>query len=149
MFKAFREFISRGNVVELAVGIIIGAAFGAIVTSLVSDVVMPPLGLVLGEMDFKDFFVVLRDGTPEGPYATLNDAKAAGAVTLNYGAFVTNIIGFLIIALAIFMLVKGMNRLYRKQSAPATPTRDCPYCLSKVPLKATRCAHCTQELPPA
>jgi large conductance mechanosensitive channel len=149
MFKAFREFISRGNVVELAVGIIIGAAFGSIVTSLVSDVVMPPLGLVLGEMDFKDFFVVLRDGTPEGPYATLADARNAGAVTLNYGAFITSVLSFLIVALAVFILVKGMNRLYRKQSAPASPTRDCPYCLSKVPLGATRCAHCTSELPPA
>jgi large conductance mechanosensitive channel len=149
MFKAFREFISRGNVVELAVGIIIGAAFGSIVTSLVSDVVMPPLGLVLGEMDFKDFFAVLRDGTPEGPYATLADARNAGAVTLNYGAFITSVLSFLIVALAVFILVKGMNRLYRKQSAPSTPTRDCPYCLSKVPLGATRCAHCTSELPPA
>ncbi len=149
MLKEFKEFAMRGNVMDMAVGIIIGAAFGAIVTSLVGDVLMPPIGLLLGNVDFSNLFVVLKDGaTVAGPYHSLADAKTAGAVTINYGLFINHIISFIIVAFAVFMLIRGMNRLQRKQeAAPAEPTtKDCPYCLSAVPIKATKCAHCTSEL---
>ena len=147
MLKEFREFIMRGNVLDLAVGVIIGAAFGGVVTSLVNDVIMPPIGLGLGQVDFKDLFVLLKEGTTLGPYATVAAAKAAGAVTLNWGAFVNTVINFLIVGFAIFMVVRVANRLNRKPApAPAAATMECPYCLSSVPLKATRCPHCTSEL---
>jgi len=147
MLKEFREFILRGNVLDLAVGVIIGAAFGGVVTSLVNDVIMPPIGLGLGQVDFKDLFVLLKEGTTPGPYASVAAAKAAGAVTLNYGAFVNTVINFLIVGFAIFLVVRGANKLHRKAEAAPPPTaKDCPYCLSSVPLKATRCAHCTSEL---
>jgi large conductance mechanosensitive channel len=149
MLKEFKEFAMRGNVVDMAVGIIIGAAFGTIVQSLVADVIMPPIGLLLGNVDFADFFVVLKGGTPAGPYASLARAKAAGAVSLNYGLFVTTIISFVIIAFAVFLLIRGINKLKRKEEAP-TPepdNKECPFCLSKVPVKATKCAFCTSELP--
>ena len=147
MLKEFREFIMRGNVVDLAVGVIIGASFGTIVTSLVNDVIMPPIGLALGNVDFSDLFVVLRAGSAPGPYPTLAAAKAAGAVTLNYGAFVTTVVSFLIVAFVVFLLVRAVNRLRREQ--PAAPsTRECPLCLSSIPLKATRCAHCTSDVKP-
>jgi large conductance mechanosensitive channel len=148
MFKEFREFAMRGNVVDMAVGIIIGAAFGTIVTSLVNDVIMPPIGLLLGNVDFSNLFIVLRDGKTPGPYMTLANAKAASAVTLNYGLFFNAIISFIIVAWAIFMLIKNMNRLKKKEeAAPAVPTKkDCPYCLSSIPIKATRCPACTSEL---
>ena len=147
--KEFREFAMRGNVVDMAVGIIIGAAFGAIVKSLVADVIMPPIGLILGNVDFSNLFVVLKDGAAlAGPYASLIDAQKAGAVTINYGLFANSVISFLIVALAVFMLVRGINQLKRKEEvAPAT--KDCPHCLSKVAIKATRCAFCTSELKPA
>ncbi|MDH4258211.1 MAG: large conductance mechanosensitive channel protein MscL [Candidatus Aminicenantes bacterium] len=148
MFKEFKEFAMRGNVLDMAVGIIIGVAFGAIVNSLVADVIMPPIGLALGNVDFSNLFIVLKAGGTAGPYASLAAAKQAGAVTLNYGFFINTIINFIIVAFAVFLLVKGINRLRRKQAAlPAEPTtKQCPYCLSTVSIKATRCAFCTSEL---
>jgi large conductance mechanosensitive channel len=148
MLKEFREFAMRGNVVDMAVGIIIGAAFGAIVKSLVDDVIMPPIGLLLGSVDFSDLFVTLKQGAAAGPYATLELAKKAGAVTLSYGAFFNTIISFLIVAFSVFMLVKGMNKLKRQQEAAAAAptTKECPHCLSAIPIKATKCAHCTSNL---
>ena len=151
MWKEFKEFVLRGNVIDLAIGIVIGAAFGAIVKSLVEDVIMPPIGLLLGGIDFANIFAVLKNGTPAGPYAALADAKAAGAVTMNFGVFINTLISFLIIAFVIFLLVRSINRMRRKpeQPAPAPDTKACPFCLSTIPIKATRCAHCTSELPPA
>ena len=138
----------RGNVVDMAVGIIIGAAFGTIVKSVVDDVIMPPIGLLLGNVDFSDLFITLKQGAAAGAYATLELAKKAGAVTLNYGAFFNTIISFLIVAFSVFLLVKGMNNLKRQQEAPpaAPTTKDCPHCLSTIPIKATKCAHCTSQL---
>jgi large conductance mechanosensitive channel len=147
MVKEFREFAMRGNVVDLAVGIVIGAAFGKIVTSFVSDILMPPLGLVLGRVDFSSLFLNLS-GTH---YASLAEAKAAGAATLNYGLFINTIIDFVIVALAIFVLVKQVNRLTRKPAEAPKPvtTKECPYCVSTIPLRATRCPSCTSSLQPA
>ena len=141
MLKEFREFAMRGNVVDLAVGVIIGAAFGKIVSSLVNDIIMPPLGLILGRVDFSNLFVDLSGKS----YGSLSAAKAAGAPTLNYGVFINNIIDFVIVAFAVFLLVRGINRLYPKPVAPTT-TRPCPYCLTAVPLAATRCPACTSEI---
>ena len=149
MLKEFKEFAMRGNVVDMAVGIIIGAAFGTIVKSVVDDVIMPPIGLLLGNVDFADLFITLKQGAvAAGPYATLELAKKAGAVTLNYGAFFNTIISFLIVAFFVFLLVKGMNKLKREQEAPpaAPTTKECPHCLSTIPIKATKCAHCTSGL---
>ena len=143
MWQEFRQFIMRGNVVDLAVGVIIGAAFGRIVSSLVSDIIMPPLGLITGQVDFSSLFVNLSSKH----YNTLAEAKAAGAPTLNYGMFINNVIDFLIVAFAVFLLVRGINRLYRKP-AEAPTTQPCPYCLTAVPLKATRCPACTSQLEP-
>jgi large conductance mechanosensitive channel len=149
MLKEFKEFVLRGNVVDMAVGIIIGAAFGTIVTSLVNDVIMPPIGLLLGGVDFTDLFMLLKAGSPAAPYASLADAQAAGAVTINYGLFFNAVVSFLIVALVMFLLIRSINRLRREEEAPpAEPTtKECPYCLSTIPIKATRCAHCTSELP--
>jgi large conductance mechanosensitive channel len=148
VIKEFKEFIMRGNVMDMAVGIIIGAAFGGIVGSLVNDVIMPPIGLLLGKVDFANLFAVLKPGATPGPYASVAAAKAAGAVTLNFGLFINTIINFIIVGFAIFLLVKGVNQLKRQKPAPAAAptTRDCPYCFSAVPIKATRCPHCTSEL---
>jgi large conductance mechanosensitive channel len=148
MFKEFKKFVMRGNVLDMAVGIVIGAAFGAIVGSFVADVLMPPIGLLLGNVDFSNLFVVLKDGAAgAAPFASLADAKAAGAVTLNYGMFINTIISFLIIAVAIFIVVRSVNKMKAKEEAPAVPTtKDCPFCFSKVSLKATRCPFCTSEL---
>lgn len=148
MLKEFKEFAMRGNVIDMAVGIIIGAAFGAIVTSLVSDIILPPIGLLLGNVDFSNLFVVLKHGKVPGPYTSLAEAKAAGAVSFNYGMFVNTIISFLIVAFAIFLLIRGINKLKRlEQAPPSVPaTKDCPYCFSTIPIKATRCPHCTSEL---
>lgn len=147
MFKEFRQFILRGNVLDLAVGIIIGAAFGGIVTSFVNDVIMPPIGLALGQVDFKDLYILLKEGSTAAPYATLDAAKEAGAVTLNYGAFVNTMINFLIVGFAIFLVIRAANRMMpRPAPAPPPATKDCPFCLSAVALKATRCPHCTSEL---
>jgi large conductance mechanosensitive channel len=148
MLKEFKEFAMRGNVVDMAVGIIIGAAFGTIVKSLVSDIIMPPIGLLLGNVDFTNFFAVLREGTAAGPYASLADAQKAGAVTINYGVFANTIISFVIVAFAVFLLIRSINRLKRQEEAPPEEptTKDCPYCLSPIPIKATRCPNCTSEL---
>jgi large conductance mechanosensitive channel len=149
MFKEFKEFAMRGNVVDMAVGIIIGGAFGTIVKSLVSDVLMPPIGLLLGGVDFANFFAVLKDGaeTP-GPYLALADAQAAGAVTINYGVFFNAMISFLIVAFAVFLLIRGINNLKREEEKPpAEPTtKDCEYCCTSIPIKATRCPNCTGTL---
>jgi large conductance mechanosensitive channel len=138
----------RGNVIDMAVGIIIGAAFGTIIATLVSDVLMPPIGLLLGNVDFSNLFIVLKEGKIAGPYATVAAAKEAGAVTLNYGLFLNTVINFLIVAFAIFFLIRSINALKKKEVAPpAVPTtKDCPHCLSAIPIKATRCGHCTSEL---
>ncbi|HUU63342.1 MAG TPA: large-conductance mechanosensitive channel protein MscL [Dehalococcoidia bacterium] len=147
MRKDFKEFIMRGNVVDMAVGIIIGAAFGVIVTSFVADIIMPPIGLALGNVDFSNLFAVLQEGDPLGPYASLADARAAGAVTINYGVFIMAIISFLIIAFAVFLLVRYINKMRRGAEVPEPEnTKDCPYCLSKIAIEAKRCAYCTSEL---
>ena len=148
MLKEFKEFAMRGNVVDMAVGIIIGAAFGTIVKSLVDDVIMPPIGLLLGNVDFSNLFITLKQGAAAGPYATLEIAKKAGAVTLSYGAFFNTVISFIIVAFSVFLLVKGMNKLKRQQEAPAAApaTKACPHCLSTIPIKASKCAHCTSQL---
>ena len=146
MLKDFKTFILRGNVLDLAVGVIIGAAFGTIVKSLVDDVLMPPIGFALGNVDFKDLFLVLNEGTKApAPYATLADAQAAGAVTVNYGQFINAVIAFLIVALAIFFVVRMANRFMPPAPAAAT-TKDCPECGMAIPLVARRCPHCTTTL---
>jgi len=148
MLKEFKEFAMRGNVVDMAVGIIIGAAFGTIIASPVSEVLMTPIGLLLGNVDFSNLFLVLKEGKIVGPYATVAAAKGAGAVTLNYRLFVNTVVNFLIVAFAIFFLIRGMNSMKKKEEAPpaAPTTKECPHCLSTIPIKATRCGHCTSEL---
>jgi large conductance mechanosensitive channel len=148
MLKEFKEFAMKGSVVDMAVGIIIGAAFGTIVKSLVADVIMPPIGLALGNVDFTNLFVVLKEGATAGPYASLADAKEAGAVTVNYGAFINTVISFLIVAFAVFLLIRNINRMKREEEAPPPEptTKECPHCLSEIPIKATKCAHCTSEI---
>jgi large conductance mechanosensitive channel len=148
MFKDFKEFAMRGNVVDMAVGIVIGAAFATIVKSLVSDVIMPPIGLLLGGVDFSNLFFIIKEGSTAGPFSTLAEAQGAGAVSINYGLFINTVISFLIVALAIFMVVKGMNRLKKQEeAAPAEPTtKECPHCFTTIPIKATRCPNCTSEL---
>lgn len=148
MVKEFKEFAMRGNVVDMAVGIIIGAAFGTIVASLVADILMPPIGLLLGGVDFSNLFITIKEGATAGPFSTLAEAQKAGAVTINYGTFVNKIVSFIIVAIAIFMVVKGMNSLKKKEEAPpAVPTtKDCFFCFTAIPIKATRCPHCTSDL---
>ena len=148
MLKEFKEFAMRGNVVDMAVGIIIGAAFGTIVNSLVADVIMPPIGLLLGNIDFSNLFLVLKQGKVPGPYESLAAAKAAGAVSINYGFFINTVITFLIVAFAVFLLIRGINKMKKQEAAPppVPTTKECPYCLSTIPIKATRCGHCTSEL---
>ena len=140
MYKEFKEFVMRGNVVDLAIGVVIGVALGKIVTSFVEDILMPPIGLALGNVDFSNLFINLSGKD----YPSIAAAKAAGAATLNYGIFINNIINFLIIAFVIFLLIRQINRMQKPAAAPAT--KDCPHCLSTVPAKATKCAHCTSEL---
>jgi large conductance mechanosensitive channel len=149
MFKDFKEFAMRGNVVDMAVGIVIGAAFGTIVKSFVDDVLMPPIGLLLGNVDFNNLFIMLKEGTKAaGPYTSLAAAKAAGAVTLNWGIFINTIISFIIIAFAVFLVIKGINRMKREEEAlPAeVSTKECPFCFSAIPIQASRCPHCTSQL---
>ncbi len=149
MFKEFREFAVRGNVIDMAVGIIIGVAFGGIVQSLVKDVLMPPIGLILGDVDFTDLFILLREGVEPGPYATLEAASAAGAVTINYGIFVNALISFTIVAFAVFLLVRYMNRLQRpvEEAGPVVPAAKlCEHCATEIPVAARRCPNCTSEL---
>jgi large conductance mechanosensitive channel len=146
MWKEFKNFVMRGNVIDLAVAVVIGAAFGAVVKSLVDDIIMPPIGVLLGGVDFANLFVVLKGGS----FASLADAKAAGAATINYGVFINTIITFLIIAFVVFLIVRAITRMRAKsepQPAPAAPsTIKCPECLSEIPLEAKRCAHCTVVL---
>jgi len=150
MWKEFKEFAVKGNVMDMAVGIIIGAAFGTIVKSLVADVIMPPIGLLLGGVDFANLFSVVKEGAEvAAPYATLADAQAAGAVTINYGIFINTIISFLVVAFAVFLVVKRVNAMKKEEEAPpAEPTdKDCPHCFSSIPIKANRCPMCTSEIP--
>lgn len=148
MLNEFKKFAVRGNVVDMAVGIIIGAAFGAIVKSLVDDVIMPPIGVLLGNVDFSDLFLLLKEGATAGPYATLEAAQAAGAVTIAYGKFANSVISFIIVAFAVFLLVRAVNRLKFEEPAPAAePTeKECRFCMTRIPIKATRCPHCTSQL---
>lgn len=142
MFKEFKEFAVRGNVIDLAVGIIIGAAFGKIVTSLVDDILMPPLGVLIGRADFTNLFINLSGGS----YQTLEQAKEAGAATINYGLFLNNVLGFLLVAFAVFLLVRWINRLRRQETPEEPVAKECPYCRSTIPIKATRCPSCTSQL---
>lgn len=153
MFEEFKKFAVRGNVIDMAVGIIIGGAFGTIVKSLVADVIMPPIGLALGGVDFANLMLVISEGATAGPYLTVADAKAAGAVTINYGLFLNAVISFVIVAFAVFMLVKGINALREREEKPSEPetpapptTKECPHCLSTIALGASRCPHCTSAL---
>ena len=148
MLKEFKEFAMRGNVVDMAVGIIIGAAFGTIVKSLVADIIMPPIGLILGNVDFSNLFIVLKEGATAGPFATIAEAQKAGAVTINYGVFINTIISFIIVAFAVFLIIRAINKLKREEEAPPEEptTKECPYCLSTIAIMAKRCAHCTSEL---
>lgn len=149
MFKDFigdfKTFLQRGNVIDLAVAFVIGTAFSAIVTALVGDIIMPPIGLLLDKVDFSNLYVILKEGSTPGPYLTLAAAKKAGAVTLNYGLFIMSLISFFIIALVIFSIVRVINKLYPKPVAPVS-TKSCPYCFSSIPLAATRCPSCTSQL---
>ena len=148
MLKEFKEFVMKGNVLDMAVGIIIGAAFGTIVSSFVADVIMPPIGLLLGNVDFSNLFVVLKEGKVTGPYASLAASKAAGAVSINIGVFINTVINFIIVAIAIFLLIQNVNRMKRKEEAPPSvpTTKECPHCFTTISVKATRCPHCTSEL---
>jgi large conductance mechanosensitive channel len=149
MFKEFREFILRGNMIDLAVGVIIGGVFNRVVQSLVNDIIMPPIGLLLGRVDFANLFLLLRGGDPAGPYATLAEAQDAGAVVISYGVFINTLIALVITGFAVFLLVRGINRLRRqeKEVQPAEPTtKTCPHCYTTIPIQATRCPHCTTEL---
>jgi large conductance mechanosensitive channel len=146
MFQEFKEFAVKGNVVDMAVGIIIGAAFGTIVKSLVNDVLMPPIGLALGGVDFSNLFIVLKGGSA-GSFASLADAQAAGAVTINYGLFMNSVVSFIIVAFAVFVVVKQINRLKREETPTAEPTtKECPHCISTISIKAVRCPNCTSQL---
>jgi len=144
MLKDFKEFIMKGNAISMAVGIVIGVAFGAIINSLVNDIIMPPVGLLLGDVDFSNLFAVLKEGATPGPYLSLGAAQEAGAVTLNYGLFINTIISFLIIALVLFFIIKAISRMEKKEEKLAT--KVCPFCFSTIDSRATRCPHCTAEL---
>ena len=150
MLKEFKDFALRGNVLDMAVGIIIGAAFSTIVNSLVNDILMPPFGWFLGGVDFENFYLTIKPGTPGGPYPSLTDARAAGAVTVNYGMFINAIITFLIVTLAMFLLIRAINRVQENgkiEKSESVPTnKDCPFCFTSIPVKAKRCPHCTSQL---
>jgi len=148
VLKEFREFAIKGNVVDMAVGIMIGAAFSTMVKSLVDDVIMPPIAMLTGGLDFSSKVIVLREGTPGGPYDTPDAAQEAGAVVIRYGQFLNNIIALLIVAMVLFFLVRWVNRLRRPETPPAPTTRACPYCRSHINEKATRCPECTSEIEP-
>lgn len=147
VFAEFKEFAVKGNVVDMAVGIIIGGAFGTIAKSLVEDIVMPPIGMMLGNVDFSNLFMVLREGEKVSPYANIKLAHEAGAITLNYGLFINNILSFLVVAFAVFFMVRTMNRMKKEEAIPNTPTsKPCPMCTSEIPLAAKRCPLCTSDV---
>ena len=146
MWREFKEFAVKGNAIDLAVGVIIGAAFGSIVTSLVKDILMPPLGLITGGLDFSNMFVVLKDAPGGATFATPAEAAKAGAITWNYGNFITLLINFLIVALCVFLLVRAINRMKRPAPQTAPVSKDCPFCAMTIPIKAIRCPHCTSEM---
>ncbi|MEN6321726.1 MAG: large conductance mechanosensitive channel protein MscL [Syntrophaceae bacterium] len=146
MMKEFKEFAMKGNVLDMAIGIIIGAAFGTIIKSLVDDVLMPPIGLLLGNVDFSNLFLIIKEGKVAGPYASLAAAKAAGAVSVNIGIFINTIISFLIVAFSVFLVIKNVNRFKKEPPPPDPTTKECVFCLSAIPIKATKCPHCTSEL---
>ena len=150
MLKEFKEFAVKGNALDMAVGVVVGSSFGAIVNSLVTDILMPPLGLLLGKTDFSNLFLILKKGTVEGPFSTLAEAQKAGAVTFSYGLFLNRVISFLIVAFALFLILKVINRLRKPEEPvlppPVTTEKSCPFCLSTIPLKARRCPHCTSTL---
>jgi large conductance mechanosensitive channel len=146
MIKEFQKFAMKGNVVDLAVGVILGVAFGVIITSLVNDIIMPPIGLLLGDVDFSNLFWVLEEGSVAGPYATLDAASDAGAVSINYGVFINALVNFVVVALAMFMLIRTMNRMQEEEEVKEATTKACPYCFSTISIKATRCPACTSKL---
>jgi large conductance mechanosensitive channel len=146
MLDEFKKFIMRGNVLDMAVGIVMGTAFVAIVRSFVNDIIMPPIGLLLGGIDFSNLFILLKQGVTPGPFLTVAEAQEAGAVTLNYGIFINTIISFLIIALAIFLVIRKINSMKKKEEAAPPSTKECPYCFTMIPIKAKRCPNCTTEL---
>ncbi len=149
MLKEFKEFAVKGNAIDLAVAVIIGAAFGGVVKSLVSDIIMPPIGLLVGNVDFSNLFLVLREGASHGPYLSVAEAGKAGAVTLNYGLFLNTLVDFVIVGFAVFLMVRSINRLKAGPEAEAPPeptTRECPHCMFAIPIRATRCAYCTSEI---
>jgi large conductance mechanosensitive channel len=145
VLKEFKEFAFKGNLVDMAIGIVIGVAFGALINSFVKDVLMPPIGLFIGN-DFSNLFVVLREGAVPGPYASLEEARAAAAITLNYGVFINFLVNFLIIAFAMFLVIRYMGRLKKEEKGPEAATKECPWCLSEIPVGALRCSHCTSNL---
>ena len=146
MLKEFKELAMRGNLVDMAVGITVGVAFVKIANSLVSDILMPPIGLLLGKVDFSNLYAIIKEGAQLGPYPTLALARASGAVTINYGIFIDAIINFLIIAFTMFLIVRSINRLKKKEEAAPANTKECPFCLSAIPIGASKCSHCTTEL---
>ncbi|MEA1976383.1 MAG: large-conductance mechanosensitive channel protein MscL [Chloroflexota bacterium] len=148
MIKEFKEFAMRGNVLDMAVGVILGASFGSVISSLVDDVIMPPIGLLLGSVDFSNLFIVLSEGDVPGPYLSIAEAQLAGAVTLNYGLFINTIITFLIVAFAVFLLIRSVNKIQRadEESASEPTTKVCPFCFMDIPIGATRCPQCTSDL---
>lgn len=147
MLKEFKAFALKGNMVDLAIGIILGIAFGVVIQSLVKDILMPPIGLLLGNVDFSNWFIVLKEGTTPGPYFTIDQAQKAGAVTMNIGLFINALIGFIIVAFAVFMVVKALKRMEKEEvKAPVAGVRKCPYCYSSIDEHATRCPNCTSDL---
>ncbi len=146
MLKEFKDFAMKGNVLDLAVGIILGVAFGGIISSLVADIIMPPIGLLLGNVDFTNLFVILLEGADSGSYSSLTAAQEAGAVTLNYGLFLNTIVNFVIVAFAMFMLIRAISKTEKEESKSEPTTKDCPYCFSTISIKASRCAFCTSKL---
>ncbi len=144
--REFKEFILRGNVIDMAIGIVIGVAFGAVVNSAVNDIIMPPIGLLLGKVNFANFFIVLKQGSTPSPYNTVSSAAEAGAVTLNYGLFINTLISFIIISFVIFGIIKLMNRFRKKEEAKPEETKECPYCYSSINVKAVKCPNCTSDL---
>lgn len=148
MLKEFREFALKGSVLDMAVGIIIGSAFTSIINSLVNDIIMPPAGWLLGGVKFENFYILIKPGTPTGPYASLTNAQEAGAVTVNYGQFINSAVSFLIVAFVMFLLIRGINRMKRekKEEEPTPTTKECPHCKTEIPKSATRCPNCTSQL---